>query len=86
MRARAKRQEECGGRDRAQRDRNLHTTKNRDTVHNVMFGLEVAAIRFVYERPLVCLPFRCCSYGADVVLSPIAPGPQLRQVTSEVVN
>jgi hypothetical protein len=51
-----------------------------------LFGLEVAAIRFVYERPFGVSSFSLPLLGADVVLSLIAPAPQLRHVTPEVVN
>lgn len=51
-----------------------------------LFGLEVAAIRFVYERPFGVSSFSLPLFCADVVLSLIAPAPQLRHVTPEVVN
>jgi hypothetical protein len=51
-----------------------------------LFGLEVAAIRFVHEVPFGVSSLPLLLLGADTILSQVAPAPQLRHVTPEVVN
>jgi hypothetical protein len=70
----------------AQHNRNVRTTKSHDTFTMSLFGLEVAAIRFVHEMPFGVSSFPLLLLGADVVLSQVAPATQLRHVTPEAVN